>query len=131
MSELTVGLKGRAEAAVVEANTAAAVGSGALPVFATPSMVALMEKAALESVQSFLEEGLGTVGIRLEIEHLAATPIGMTVTAESELTGIDGRVLDFAVRAFAGDELIGRGTHRRCIVKNQRFLEKALAKKQA
>lgn len=128
MEELRVGLKGEARAEVVYENTAAAVGSGALPVFATPSMLALMEKAALESVQPCLEEGKGTVGIRLDIEHLAASPIGMSVRAESELTEIDGRMLSFRVRAWADGELIGEGTHRRCIVSNERFLARAQAK---
>ena len=129
MDALQIGLKGLAQTQVVEANTAAAMGSGALPVFATPAMVALMEQAALTSVQPFLEEGQGTVGVRLEIEHLAATPLGMSVRAESELKAIDGRMLDFAVSAWAGDELIGRGSHRRCIVRSERFLAKAKAKK--
>lgn len=129
MSGLVPGLKGSAQTEVVFENTAAAVGSGALEVFATPSMIALMEKAALESVQPFLEEGQGTVGTELNVSHLAATPVGMTVRAESELTEIDGRMLRFKVEAWAGEELIGRGTHQRCIVFNERFLAKALAKK--
>lgn len=131
MAALEIGLRGLAETTVVAGNTAAAMGSGALPVFATPAMVALMEQAALTSVQPFLEEGQGTVGVRLEIEHLAATPLGSKVRAESELSAVDGRMLDFDVRAWAGDELIGRGSHRRCIVWSERFLAKAEAKKQA
>lgn len=131
MAELTVGLKGQAAAEVVYKNTAAALGSGTLEVFATPAMVALMERAALESVQPFLEEGQGTVGMFIGTSHLASTPIGMTVRAESELTAVNGRVLDFAVRAYAGEELLGEGTHRRCIVQNDRFLAKALAKKKS
>lgn len=125
---LEAGIKGFAETPVVHENTAAAVGSGALEVFATPSMIALMEKAALESVQPYLEPGQGTVGVRLEVSHLAATPLGMTVRAESELKAIDRRMLTFQVRAYAGEELIGEGTHQRCIVFNDRFMEKALAK---
>ena len=128
MEELRIGLKGEAAAEVVYANTAAAVGSGALPVFATPAMIGLMEKAALESVQPYLEEGQGTVGVRLEIAHLAATPIGMTVRAESELVEIDRRRLCFQVRAYAGEELVGEGTHQRFIVDSERFLAKAQAK---
>lgn len=125
---LELGIKGSAETLVIHENTAAAVGSGALEVFATPSMIALMEKAALESVQPYLEPGQGTVGVKLDVSHLAATPLGMTVRAECELTAIDRRMLTFAVRAFAGDELIGEGTHQRCIVFSERFMEKALAK---
>ena len=128
MSMLEPGIKGRAELSVVYANTAAAVGSGALEVFATPSMVALMEKAALESVQPLLEPGQGTVGTEISVSHLAATPVGMTVRAESFLEAVDGRMLTFRVRAWAGDELIGEGTHTRCIILNDRFMAKAAAK---
>ena len=126
---LETGLKGSAQVQVAFENTAAAVGSGALEVFATPSMIALMEKAALESVQPYLEAGQGTVGISLDVAHLAATPVGMTVRAESELTEIDGRMLSFKVAAYAGSERIGEGTHKRCIVYNERFMAKALAKR--
>ena len=128
MSELFLGLKGHAETLVTEQNTAAAMGSGLLPVFATPAMLALMENAAALAVQPFLSEGQGTVGTRLEVSHLAATPIGILVRAESELIEIDRRRLRFTVRAWAGEELIGEGVHERFIIDNERFLEKALAK---
>ena len=128
MSELSLGLKGHAETLVTEQSTAAAMGSGLLPVFATPAMLALMENAAAGSVQPFLAEGQGTVGTRLEVSHLAATPIGIAVRAESELTLIDRRRLRFSVRAWAGEELIGVGEHERFVIDNERFLEKALAK---
>lgn len=130
MDALSIGLKGLAETLVIEENTAAAMGSGLLPVFATPAMLALMEKAAADSVQPYLPEGQGTVGTRLEVSHLAATPIGLSVRAESELIAIDRRKLRFSVRAWAGDELIGEGEHERFIIDNARFLEKALAKRQ-
>ena len=129
MSELQIGLKGVAETPVTEENTAAAMGSGLLPVFATPAMLALMEKAAAASVQPYLAEGQGTVGTRLEVSHLAATPVGLTIRAESELIEIDRRRLVFTVRAWAGEELIGEGTHQRFIIDSARFLEKALAKR--
>ncbi len=129
MKELTIGLKGHAETVVTEQNTAAAMGSGLLPVFATPAMLALMEKAAAGSVQPYLDEGQGSVGTRLEVSHLAATPIGLPVRAESELIAVDRRKLRFAVRAWGGEELIGEGEHERFLIDNQRFLEKALAKK--
>ena len=128
MAELKIGLKGEASVEVVFENTAAAVGSGGLEVFGTPSMIALMEKAALQSVQPYLDEGQGTVGLHLDVAHLAATPVGMTVRAESELEKVEGRMLFFQVRAYAGDELIGEGRHQRCIVYNDRFLAKAMAK---
>ncbi len=127
--ELTVGIKGLAEVEVTPANTAAALGSGALPVFSTPSMIALMEKASLESVQPYLEAGQGTVGTALDVKHLAATPIGMTVRAESELTEIDRRRLVFRVEVFAGGEKIGEGTHERFVIDNERFMAKAQAKR--
>ena len=130
MDALPIGLKGLAETLVTEENTAAAMGSGLLPVFATPAMLALMEQAAASSVQPFLPEGQGTVGTRLEVSHLAATPIGMAVRAESELIAVDRRKLRFAVRAWAGDELIGEGEHERFVIDNARFLEKALSKKE-
>lgn len=130
MNELPIGLKGQAETTVNEQNTAAAMGSGLLPVFATPAMLALMENAAATSVQPFLGEGEGTVGTRLEVSHLAATPIGLAVWAESELVAVDRRKLTFNVRAWGGEELIGEGTHQRFVIDNARFLEKALAKRE-
>ena len=129
MKDLPIGLKGLAETTVNERNTAAAMGSGLLPVFATPAMLALMENAAASSVQPYLDEGQGSVGTRLEVSHLAATPLGLAVRAESELLTVDRRKLRFAVRAWAGDELIGEGVHERFIIDSARFLEKALAKR--
>ena len=123
--ELHTGITG---VEVTAANTAVAVGSGTLPVFATPAMLASMEKAAYESVQPYLDEGCGTVGILLNAEHLAASPIGMRVRTESELTEIDGRVLTFSVHSYAGGELIGKGVHKRCIINSERFMAKALSK---
>lgn len=125
---MELGIKGAAEVSVAYENTAAAVGSGSLEVFSTPSMVALMEKAARTSVQPYLEEGQSTVGTRLEISHLAASPIGASIRAESELVEIDRRMLTFEVKAFADGELIGEGRHQRCIISVERFMEKALAK---
>ncbi len=105
------------------------MGSGDLPVFATPCMIALMEEASQSSVAPYLEEGQGTVGTRLSVSHDAATPLGMKVWAESCLTEIDGRRLVFEVRAFDECGPIGKGSHERFIIKKQRFLEKAEAKK--
>lgn len=122
---IQVGMKGRADATVSPANTASAVGSGLLPVFATPSMIALMENAAVNAVQSALEEGQGTVGTHMDVSHDAATPVGMAVYAEAELTAVDGRKLIFAVRAFDQAGPIGGGVHERFIITNDRFLAKA------
>ena len=125
---MELGIKGAAETVVVYENTAAAVGSGALEVFSTPSMIALMEKASRELVQPYLEEGQSTVGTRLEVSHVAASPIGAHIRAESTLVEIDRRMLTFEVKAYADGELIGEGRHQRCIIYAERFIEKALAK---
>ena len=125
---MELGIKGTAETVVVYENTAAAVGSGALEVFSTPSMIALMEKASRELVQPYLEEGQSTVGTRLEVSHVAASQIGAHIHAESTLVEIDRRMLTFEVKAYADGELIGEGRHQRCIIYAERFMEKALAK---
>ena len=126
---LTVGSKGKAETVVTETNTAAAVGSGLVPVFATPYMIALLENAAVNAVQASLEEGQGTVGTRLEVTHDAATPVGMKVWAEAELTSLEGKKLTFAVRAFDEAGPIGGGTHERFVITVDRFLAKAGSRK--
>lgn len=128
MADLEVGLKGYAETMVDESNVASSVGSGLLDVFSTPSMIALMEKACKESVAPFLDEGQGTVGIRLEVDHLAATPIGQRVWVDSELIAVDKRILTFAVTAWSEKEKIGEGIHKRCVILNDRFLEKVKAR---
>lgn len=128
MAGLEVGLKGYAETMVDESNVASSVGSGLLDVFSTPSMIALMEKACKESVAPFLDEGQGTVGIRLEVDHLAATPIGQKVWVDSELIAVDKRILTFAVKARSEKEKIGEGIHKRCVILNDRFLEKMKAR---
>lgn len=126
---LELHIKGTAALTVTDEVTAATVGSGMLPVFATPSMIALIEKAAAESVASDLEPGMTTVGTKLDIAHTAATPVGMAVRAETELSEIDGRRLVFTVRAFDEVGEIGSGTHERFIVNAEKFLAKTNAKK--
>lgn len=125
---LTVGVKGTQSVEVVNENTAKSIGSGLLPVFATPAMAALMEKTASESVAVYLGDGEGTVGISLNIRHLAATPVGLTVTCESELIEIDRKRLVFSLKVSDGHDIIGDGTHERFIINNDRFMEKAEAK---
>ena len=125
---VTVGLKGRAETVVSDANTAQAACSGALPVFGTPFMCALMEEAAWKSIAPHLEEGQSTVGTRLDISHDSATPVGMKVWAESEVTEVDGKRLILTVAAFDERGPIGRGTHERFIVTDERFLAKTARK---
>ena len=126
---LTIGIKGTQTIKVTEENTAATMGSGTLAVFATPAMIALMEKTAYLSVQDALDEGMGSVGTYLNVKHLAATPVGMQVTCESELMEIDARRLVFTVKAYDETGLIGEGTHERFIVLNEKFLAKTNAKK--
>ena len=115
---------------VSESNTARSVGSGNLPVYATPAMLALMEKAACEAVQSILNEGETTVGTLLNVKHLAATPVGMNVSATAILVERDGRKLTLNVSASDESGLIGEGTHERFIVLSDRFTEKAYSKLQ-
>lgn len=125
---VTVGLKGRAEALVSDQNTAQAACSGALPVFGTPFMCALMEEAAWKSIAPHLEEGQSTVGTKLDITHDSATPVGMKVWAESEITEVDGKRLVLKVAAYDEKGLIGQGTHERFIITNERFLSKTAKK---
>jgi len=114
--------------AVTDANTALAVGSGSLKVYATPAMLALMEKTACKALASVLSEGETTVGTLLNVKHVAATPIGMTVTATAELVERDGRKLVFDVKAFDESGLIGEGSHERFVVLSDRFTEKTYSK---
>ena len=123
-----IGMKGRAETVVVQENTAQAVGSGLVPVFATPWMIALMENAAVQAVESALAADEGSVGARLDVTHDAATPIGMKVWAEAEVTAVEGRKLTFTVTAYDEAEKIGGGTHQRFIIKPEKFLAKTQAK---
>ena len=125
---IEIGLKGRAEETVRQENTAQAACSGALPVYGTPFMCALMEKAAWTSIAPFLAAGESTVGTKMEISHLSASPIGMKVWAESEVTQVDGRCIELKVSAYDEKGLIGEGTHQRFIVANERFLAKAARK---
>lgn len=122
---LTIGIKGKEEVLVSEANSAKSMGSGLLDVFATPAMVALMELTAWKSVAPYLEEGSGTVGTRLDVTHDAATPLGMKVWCESELVEVDGRRLVFEVTAYDEKGRIGGGLHERFIVNNEKFQAKA------
>lgn len=123
-----IGMRGEAAAVVAQEDTAQAVGSGLVPVFATPRMIALMEQAAVNAVQSALEPGQGTVGTRLDVKHSAATPVGMKVTAQAEVIGVEGRQVVFLVTAFDEAEQIGGGTHERFIIQTDKFLARAQGK---
>ena len=128
---LKEGIEGRAETEVVYELTAAHYGSGLLEVFATPAMIALMEKTALDSVAPYLDEGCGTVGTRVEVSHISATPIGMKVYCSTRLIRIDRRRLVFEVEAYDEAGKIGEGIHERFIVNNDPFMEKTLKKLEA
>ncbi|MBQ9382666.1 MAG: thioesterase family protein [Ruminiclostridium sp.] len=127
---LETGIKGRCSEKVTAEKTAAALGSGALDVYATPAMIALMENTAMKSVAAELEDGMTTVGTKLDIAHTSASPVGSTITCESELTGIDRRRLVFRVTAYDDAGEIGSGTHERFIVDAAKFTEKTQAKLQ-
>ena len=109
-------------------DTAKEVGSGDLLVYATPCMVAMMEGAACEAIADALGENQTTVGTMLNIEHISATPVGMEVRAEAEVTAVDGKVITFQVAAYDEAGQIGRGTHQRVIINTQKFLDKTYAK---
>jgi predicted thioesterase len=126
--EITIGMKGEAFTEVERADTAKEVGSGDLLVYATPCMVALMEGAACEAIAESLSESQTTVGIALNIEHISATPVGMEVRAEAEVTAVEGKVITFQVRAFDEAGEIGKGTHKRVLINSQKFLEKTYSK---
>ena len=123
-----VGIKGRAEDVVSEKNTAQAACSGALPVFGTPFMCALMEEASWKSIAPHLEPGQSTVGTKLDVSHDSASPIGIKVWAESEVTEVDGKRIELKVAAYDQTGKIGEGTHQRFIVTDDRFLAKAARK---
>lgn len=116
MEKIKPGLTGRAEMVVGTNDTAPRVGSGRIAVLATPRMINLFEEAALSAVEHLLPEGKQSLGTHLDVTHVAATPVGMTVNAEAELIEIDGRKLLFAVRAHDEMDLIGEGRHERVVV---------------
>ena len=128
MRELSRGVRGTQEETVTEENIASALGSGGLAVYATPCMITLMEYTAMQSVLPFLPAGSSTVGTRLDVKHLSATPVGMTVRCETELIEIDRRRLVFLCRAYDDAGLIGEGTQERFIVDNEKFMEKTAQK---
>lgn len=125
---LVPGLKGEASVVVTDALTAPVMGSGLIVVFATPAMVALMEKAAVNCVDHLLPPGHNTVGIELEVSHTTLTPLGVGVTAVAELIEVDGRKITFRIEARDELEIIGRSTHTRVIVDGPRFEAKVAAK---
>ena len=126
--EIVVGTKAEVATLVETADTALEVGSGSLRVYATPCMAALMEGAACEALEGFLSEDQTTVGIELNLKHVAATPVGMEVRAEAEVTAVDGKIITFAITAYDEAGKIGEAEHKRAIVNSQKFLDKTYAK---
>ena len=124
LQELKPGLTGSAETVVRETKTALAMGSGSLHVFATPSMIALMEQAACNAVAACLDEESTSVGTLVNITHDAATGMGKKVTATATLTAVEGRKLVFEITAADEDKQIGKGTHERFIVNKEKFMAK-------
>ncbi|MDA8216572.1 MAG: thioesterase family protein [Dehalococcoidales bacterium] len=129
MAEIKLGLKGEATVEVTEANSTRHLGD--VRVFTTPSLVALLETACLTTVRPYLPEGQATVGVGINIRHLAATPVGMTVRATCELTEVKGRVLAFRVEAHDAREKIAEGTHWRAIVNIEEVVARIRAKVQS
>ena len=121
---LTTGIKGNLETTVTEEKTAKVVGSGELPVYATPMLIALAEETAWKSVAGELEAGQGTVGTRMDIAHNAPSAVGEKVRCETELTEVDGRRLVFDVKVFSEIGEVARGTHERFIINNEKFMSK-------
>lgn len=121
---MKVGDKHTATTVVSDTLTAEHMGSGDMPVLATPAMIALMEQAAKDLIAPSLDEGNTSVGIKMNVSHDKASPVGATVSATAEITEIDGRRIAFSVIAHQGDTIIGQGLHERFIVNRERFLQK-------
>ena len=127
---MEIGQKNLLTLKVSEADTAKSIGSGELLVLATPRMIALMEECAYKCIASDLEEGASTVGTQISVKHLSATPVGMEVRVEAEVTEVDGRRVAFSLRAYDECGLIGEGTHERFIVYSEKFTQKTYSKLQ-
>lgn len=125
---VSAGQTATATVIVTESNIAKTMKSGSLEVFATPSMCALMEEAAQAAVQPYLEDGEGTVGISLSITHEAPTPLGATVTAKATVSAVEGRKITFDIEASDGVGIIGRGTHERFVINNEKFMAKVYSR---
>ena len=126
--EIVIGTKAEVATLVETSDTALEVGSGSLRVYATPCMAALMEGAACEALEGFLSEDQTTVGIELNLKHVAATPVGMEVRAEAVVTAVEGKIITFAITAYDEAGKIGEAEHKRAIVNCQKFLDRTYAK---
>ena len=125
---MQIGQKNQIKTIVSENDTAKVFGSGELLVLATPRMIALMEECSYKCISADLESGASTVGTYLNVKHLSATPVGMEVTVEAEITEIDGRRVCFSVKAYDECGLIGEGTHERFVVYSEKFTQKTYSK---
>lgn len=125
---MQVGQKNQISTQVQVNDTAKVFGSGELEVLATPRMIALMEECAYKCISADLEVGASSVGTQLNVKHVSATPVGMNVTVEAEITEIDGRRVCFSVKAYDEAGLIGEGTHERFIVFSEKFISKTYSK---
>jgi fluoroacetyl-CoA thioesterase len=128
MNAIAPGLTAELDHIVTDADTASKWGSGLVPVFSTPALVGLMESAAVKALSECLPPGQTTVGGRIDVRHLAATPIGMQVHARAELTAVEGRKLVFKIQAWDEVELIGEAAHERFVVDEARFLNRIQSK---
>jgi predicted thioesterase len=128
LTKLSPGLEGHAELIVGEEHTAPRIGSGRVRVLATPVMINLMEAAALDAAENLIPAGHQSLGTRLDVRHIAATPVGMRVRATARLVSVDGRTLNFQVEARDERDLIGDGTHQRLVVNVERFDQRVQAK---
>jgi fluoroacetyl-CoA thioesterase len=128
MTPLSPGLSAELSITVTDAETAAKWGSGLVPVYSTPALVGLMEAAAVKALAGQLEAGKTTVGGHIDVHHLAATPVGMTVRARAELTAIEGRKLTFQIEAWDEAEKIGEALHERFLVDTEKFVARVEAK---
>ena len=121
---LEIGLKNSSSTVVTDSLTASYIGSGDMPVLATPAMIALMENAAMVAVAPHLPEGSTTVAGFISSSHLKPSKIGETITAVAEVTKVEGKKIEFKVSAYSGETLLGEGTHTRFIVERQKFMDK-------
>jgi predicted thioesterase len=122
---LQPGLRGEARLVVTAGDTAVAFGSGDVPVLGTPAVLALMEKAACSAIAGALDHGETSVGVWVDLEHLAASTLDAEVTAEAEVVAMDGRTIEFRCEAREGTKVVARARHRRAVVNRERFLARA------
>ena len=128
MKPVPVGAKGKFEQAVETRHLASELDSSLASVLSTPTMVAMMEQAAINAIKPFLDDGESSVGMTIEVSHTAATPPGYRARAEAEVTKVEGRRLEFSVRAFDDVEQIGSGTHRRAVIDAAKFNDRLKTK---